>query len=148
MSELVENSIINNLIAIYPLLSKSFAKQMRKTTSIGIGPLYIIGLLFRNGIMSMSEISRRLSMSKPHVTAHVDRLIADGLAHRLYDEKDRRVINIELTPAGSEQFIRVRQNVSDDMRCHLQLLNDGQQEALLQATHTVHDYVYSVINSK
>jgi len=145
MSELVENSIVDNLISIHPLLSKSFSRQLRKSTSIGIGSLYIMGLLFREGTMSMSEIGRRLSMPKPHVTGYVDKLAAEGFAERRYDERDRRVINVTLTPAGSEQFVLVRSRVSDEMKRYLHLLGEEQQLALRQATQTVHEYLHHVL---
>lgn len=56
-----------------------------------------------NGL-NMSELSDWLLVSKGNVTAIVERLISDGLARRLPQEGDRRIIRVLLTAKGKADF--------------------------------------------
>ena len=56
-----------------------------------------------NGL-NMSELSDWLLVSKGNVTAIVERLISDGLAQRLPQEGDRRIIRVLLTAKGKADF--------------------------------------------
>ena len=49
----------------------------------------------------MTDVSRRLAISKPAATQVVNRLVEKGLVERLSDENDRRVVYIRATDAGS-----------------------------------------------
>ncbi len=42
----------------------------------------------------MSEIGRRVYISKSNMTSLIDKLVENGLAERIPDTNDRRVINI------------------------------------------------------
>ncbi|MDA8125646.1 MAG: MarR family transcriptional regulator [Deltaproteobacteria bacterium] len=55
-----------------------------------------------NGRQKMSVISDRLGLSKPLVTQHVDRLVAEGYLERSADPSDRRIIHIDITSKGSK----------------------------------------------
>ena len=48
----------------------------------------------------MNELAGFLRISRPSATGLVDRLIAQGLAAREGDRKDRRVVRVNLTPKG------------------------------------------------
>ena len=55
----------------------------------------------REGILPMSELGKHLYISKPYMSTLVDQLIRDGYVERIPDTRDRRVININITPAGT-----------------------------------------------
>jgi DNA-binding MarR family transcriptional regulator len=63
-------------------------------------------VIWKKHSLTMSEIAKKLSFSKPYVTALVDRLIAKGFVTRMADDKDRRIINIALTASGTEDTIK------------------------------------------
>ena len=48
----------------------------------------------------MTDVSRRMVISKPAATQVVNRLVENGLVERLSDESDRRVVYIRATEAG------------------------------------------------
>ena len=54
------------------------------------------------GPIRMSEIGRHMEVSKPYMTALVDKLIDEGLVERITDPDDRRVVIIRITPAGRD----------------------------------------------
>jgi len=145
MNQLTESSIVENLVSIHPLLSKSFSRQMRTTSNLTPGSLYVLGLISRYGKLSMSEIGRKLSMPKPHVTCHVDRLIDESMATRANDLHDRRIINVEITPKGTQRFDEIKWMIGKELRSRLELLSDDEQQALLDAAKTVHQLLYKIL---
>lgn len=52
------------------------------------------------GLVRMSEIGRHMEISKPYMTALVNKLISEGLVERVMEPGDRRVVNIRITAAG------------------------------------------------
>jgi DNA-binding MarR family transcriptional regulator len=137
--------IAENLMSIHPLLYKSISKPMRKNTSITPGGMYVLGSLKRNGILSMSDIGKCLSMPKPHVTVIVDRLIEEGYVERQNDPKDRRVINILLTEKGLKDFEEIKQNLSENLKEKLSLLNVEEQEQLSVSSQNVKEILISIL---
>lgn len=53
-----------------------------------------------------ARVARRLAIRKPTATALADGLVAAGYATRGGDAEDRRVVRLELTPAGIEATAR------------------------------------------
>lgn len=53
------------------------------------------------------QIAERLITRQPDITRLVDRLIEAGLARRRRCEEDRRVVYVELTPAGRKLLARL-----------------------------------------
>jgi DNA-binding MarR family transcriptional regulator len=50
----------------------------------------------------MHQIADRLGSERSNVTGIIDRLEARGLVERQPDDRDRRIKNVVLTPAGQE----------------------------------------------
>jgi len=82
----------------------------------GVKPLphdpayWVLGLLTREEL-SISDIGRRLSRSKPSMTLLISKLITEGKAQRLPDKSDRRVIRIAITPKGRKFLASKREEV-------------------------------------
>lgn len=74
------------------------------------GSLAAMGLLFREewphngGCLRMTDVSRRLMISKPAATQAVARMVDHGLLERVSDENDRRVVYIRPTESGKRLF--------------------------------------------
>jgi DNA-binding MarR family transcriptional regulator len=58
------------------------------------------------GPMRMSALSQRLLVSNGNASTIVNRLEKDGLAERISQSEDRRVVNVTLTDEGRRQFER------------------------------------------
>lgn len=73
------------------------------------GTLAVFGQLFQDGWnarMRMTEISRKLQISKPAATQVVARMVDHGLVERVSDASDRRVVYIQATAPGRELYER------------------------------------------
>ena len=94
--------------ALYALLER-LTKLVRSQAfgdSETTSALAALTLLFQEELMAgetpvrMTDVSRRLAISKPAATQVVNRLVQNGRVERLSDESDRRVVYIRATEAG------------------------------------------------
>jgi len=77
----------------------------------------IMFLLWREGALPISEISRRTSLGKSTLTAMLDRLERDGHARRVRSVEDRRVVLVEATARNAhDQAVFVA--ASEEMARH------------------------------
>ena len=137
--------IIENLIYLHPLLSKSLTRSIRAKTNLNPGSLYILGLLGKYDVLSMSEIGCKLAIPKPHVTAQVDKLIAEDMVERLFDNNDRRIVNIRITEKGKNDFKAIKQEISKDMRERIEKLNEQRLSILFDSTQQVRDILSEIM---
>lgn len=140
------DKIIENLISIHPLLSKGLTRSIRSKTNLNPGSLFVIGILSKYEILSMSEIGCKLGMPKPHVTAHIDKLIAEEMAERVFDPKDRRVINVRLTQKGIADFQDIKNELSKDMRTRIEKLDMDKLLILSESTANVRNILSEIMN--
>jgi DNA-binding MarR family transcriptional regulator len=101
MTEPVKERIAENLITLLPFYHKKIFRPRNGVTAMQAAQYRTLGTLIREGAhLPMSELGSRLYISKSYMTVLVDDLIRNGYARRIPDAKDRRVINIGITPAG------------------------------------------------
>jgi len=111
--------------------------SIRTRTALNPVSWWVLKLVYRNEMLTMSEIGCRLQIPKPHVTAQIDKLIAENLVERLDDPNDRRIINIRLTEKGKENHDKIAQDVSEDMLQRIKQLDPQKIAELLESTQKV-----------
>lgn len=129
--------IVDNLFFISPMLSRVLRHSIRTRTALNPISWWVLKLVYRNEMLTMSEIGCRLQIPKPHVTAQIDKLIAESLVERLDDPNDRRIINIRLTKKGKENHDKIAQDVSEDMQHRIKQLDPQKIAELLESTQKV-----------
>jgi len=139
---------IENLISIHPLLSKSFTRSIRSKTNLNPGSLYVLGVLTRHGMLSMSEIGCKLAMPKPHITGLVDKLIAEELVERTYDPKDRRIVNVHITEKGAADFNAIKLEISQELRQKLEKLDAHTLQVLSESSQHVKDILTTIVQQQ
>ena len=77
-----------------------YTKELNKKYRISSAQLNCLLALHENGSMPSSRIARHIFVKPSTVTGIIDRLEQKGLARRIRQSADRRVITIELTPEG------------------------------------------------
>ena len=137
MTEINIDIVVENLIHLQPLLYKNLLKPTRTKTPLPPGAIFVMWVLKRKGIISMSDIGRNLSMPKPHVTGLVDKLIADELVERVNDPNDRRIVNVQMTEKGFQCLLEIKQDMSEDLRQKLSNLDEEKLQVLSIATRQV-----------
>ncbi|MCX6258483.1 MAG: MarR family transcriptional regulator [Bacteroidia bacterium] len=148
MSETNIDKVAENLMAILPLLHKNLIKRVKSKTNIPVGSLFVMSVLKSHGILSMSEIGHKLAMPNPHITGLVDRLIAEGLAERINEPHDRRIVNIKITEKGIESFIAIKKDISEDLRKKLSELDENKLKVLSGASRQVKEILITIFNEE
>lgn len=102
------------LFSTWTLLHQSYLltyKYLDQIVSrLGISQAQASVLLVLKGAgkpLPLSRLARYLVQEAQSVTSLVDRLEARQLVRRVPDQRDRRVIHVELTPAGDEMFDQI-----------------------------------------
>ncbi len=142
------DTVIENLISIHPLLKKSFSKAIRSKTNLNPGSLHVLGILNNHKVLSMSEIGCSLSMPKSHITGLVDKLIAENMVERLYDPKDRRIVNVHITEKGIADFNDMKQEISQDLRRKLEKLDADTLHVFSESSQHVKDILESIVQEQ
>ena len=82
--------------------SELYTKELNKKYQISAAQLNCILTLYENGPLPPSKIADHMMVKSSTVTGVVDRLEIKGLAERMRNSPDRRVITIQLTEAGKK----------------------------------------------
>jgi DNA-binding MarR family transcriptional regulator len=79
-----------------------YTKELNKKYQVSSAQLNCILTLYEYGPLPLSKIARHIMVKSSTVTGVVDRLEKKGLAERMRNSPDRRVIIIQLTEAGKK----------------------------------------------
>ena len=141
------DSVAEHLAHIVPILKRIFIKGLRTKTNLAPQILYTLGALAYHGKLTMTRIGNHLSGPKPHVTALVDKLIAEGLVERLNDEHDRRIIYIQLTEKGRETFKESKRIMTESFRSDLTMFDEEKIHRLHECTVFIRDTLDEMVKS-
>ncbi len=89
-----------DLVSLIPLYHTVVLKHGAGLSGFPAARFRILHILAMSGSSPISEIGRRVCISKPHMTAIIDSLTGEGLVTRRPDPADRRVIRIRITRKG------------------------------------------------
>jgi DNA-binding MarR family transcriptional regulator len=139
MEDVVLAKIVENLLNGLPLIHRKLTSVLNEGGSKGLSHYHfaILGVLSKSNSLPVSEIGRRLMISKPQMTAIIDRLVELNLVNRHADTEDRRITHIELTTQGKEELILARQQITQNVERKLANLNKEDLELLSGALQTL-----------
>ncbi len=80
----------------------------------------------------MTELAGAACRSQGTMTGIIDRLVRNGLVERKTDQADRRVVLVNLTPAGRDFLNSIRQARLDRLDAMLEGLPEAEREALCE----------------
>jgi len=104
MSEYISvNEFARRLVDVFPQVMRGVMRRQTDALTKGqiTAPQFLVlDLIYRLGPQKMGVLAETLSVSLPAASGLVDRLHKLGLVERVYEEKDRRIIRIELKPRG------------------------------------------------
>jgi DNA-binding MarR family transcriptional regulator len=83
----------------------------------------VLATVLKEGPLPTSEIGKRMDISKPYMTALIDKLIEEGLVQRIPDMDDRRIINVAATKAGVDFFKEFRNRARKLIKQNLSTLS-------------------------
>src|SRR6202166_5296589 len=89
--------IANSLRPVLLHLNRHLRREVH-TSGVSAGQLSLLGLIEGNPGIGLAELASREGTAMPSVCSHIDRLEASGLITRRQAERDRRRVDLEVTP--------------------------------------------------
>src|SRR5487761_74937 len=99
--------IANQLRPVLLHLNRHLRREVH-TSGVSPGQLSLLGLIDGNPGIGVAELAAREGTSMPSVCSHIDRLEASGLITRRQAERDRRRVDLEVTPEGQRVLKVIR----------------------------------------
>lgn len=109
-------AISGNLYEALPLLPKRLVRIEAITHEFGMPFSHIqILCMLSDKSMTIGDISSSLGIAKPNITPLLDALHDRGLLERCRSDKDRRIVNVRLLPAGVEMSQQIRAAIAQQV---------------------------------
>ncbi len=124
MTNDVRDRAAKELLALMPFYHKHIMKTGYGISGMQAAQYRVLGVLMKAGSLPVSEIGRRLYISKPYMTALIDTLIEGGFVKRQPDLTDRRVINITITEQGKKYLKQSVTLFKNELKVLLSNLDD------------------------
>ena len=133
------DDIADNLITVFALFHKHIMHLDDRGPDFGLSRSHIelLFVLDDLGSLPMSKIGELLYISKPYVTALVDKLDAQGMVKRLPGKNDRRVTNITLTNEGRTYLKEHKKLLRRNIKSRLTTLSDDDRVELSTSLTTM-----------
>ncbi len=112
MSSIPISEFADRLNEIMPVLVREFSHRQPEVIYKGkvtLPQIIILEFLNSKGSAKMKDIASFMKVSTPATTGIVNRLVNSGYTARDFDESDRRIINIRITPKGQSLIKMIRQ---------------------------------------
>lgn len=133
------NQLLEDFYLINPMFRRLFFHHKMNFKGHKMPPsnYRVLKILRKCGAIPMSEIGRKVYISRPNMTSLIDKLVEEGLAERAQDENDRRVIKIAITKKGEESLWKWSEKHHSKMKDKLSVLSEEDLENLYESLETI-----------
>jgi len=146
MKNNIYDEIIEDMYASTKLIKSMFMKIAEKNRDIKLihSNHFILEILLKNGAVSMTELGEDMGISKPNLTVIIDHLIEEKLVKRVYDEKDRRIIRIKITPSGEKILKDTKNMIKKEFIKLLASLNQNEIDTLSESIKNMKNIIIKI----
>ena len=139
--------LIEKLVYLIPTLEKRLIKSLDIGCEPNLSPLQhrAIFILHDEGMLSMSELSKNMSVSKQQLTIIIDKLLKANFVERVYNKNDRRIINVKLSEEGNNFLCLFKTKIVKDMHLRVKALNEDEVNTLLNAIDDIYNITKKLI---
>ncbi len=131
-------SIAEDLFVTFPMFLRRVSRDEANLAARTHDPSrFLLGAIQKHGPVPMSSIGTRMGISKPYMTALVNKLIDEGYVRRFPDAQDRRVINVTITKAGKEALAEFMKTTKTIVVRNLSTLSPAEIAALRESVETM-----------
>jgi DNA-binding MarR family transcriptional regulator len=110
-----------------------FFRRLSPDTGLSLTAAATLSSLDRNGPARLTELAVRQGVTQPAMTQLVTRLQESGLAERMPDPDDGRVVRVQITDAGLTELRRRRAFRTERLGALFDRLTEDEQTALVAA---------------
>lgn len=127
------------------MVNDEIRKKVKKEfcdINITVPQVMLIGILFHNDEMRVSEISKKMNLSISTVSGIIDRLEEHGRVIRRRSNKDRRVVKVSLTEQFKTKVEKKHLKIGYHLEEYIKLASNEQLDIIFNGLKTLE----SVIN--
>jgi MarR family transcriptional regulator, 2-MHQ and catechol-resistance regulon repressor len=143
------NKMTDDLYLLFPLIRRKLFihKKSFKHIKMPHSYFHILKVLKKRGELPISELGRKVCISKSNMTSLIDKLVKNGLAERIPDKNDRRVINIALTDKGNDMVNHWRHYSNNDIKMKLSSLSEEDLELFYESVNNIKNILNKIDES-
>lgn len=93
---------------------------------------------------SLTNIGKKLRVSKLQITSRMDELVSEGLIERVHDENDRRIIRVILTSKGQDFINNNTKYFNEHLKDLLSSLSLAEVDELNKSIITIKNIVLKI----
>ncbi len=131
------DDMLDDVEAVIPLLHRTVLRPHGLLHNPMSSDFKVMGILMRHGPLPMSRIGTWLGISKPNMTAIIDKLIAEGRVERRQDPEDRRVVVVSLSVSGKEYMDACWREARESVRAKLSTLSEKERDTLYNSLENI-----------
>ena len=131
------DQMLDDIFNVVPLFHRTLLKPENPARNPMSSDFKVMGILMRHGPLPMSKIGQWLGISKPNMTAIIDKLIEDGRVERRQDPKDRRVVEVSLTAEGKSYVQDCWKEAREQIKARLSTLAPEEIDTLYESLENI-----------
>jgi DNA-binding MarR family transcriptional regulator len=139
--------MVDSLLGYLPLFNMEIFNPKELRNELPRNYMVIINSKYYEN-QPISVMADKLSISRSHMTGHIDQLVKEGLLRKVPDKKDRRIIRIETTPEGRAVREKYQKIFETHIEEKLSLLSPEELEELYKSIDTIQNVVTKFLSTK
>ncbi|KPL60721.1 hypothetical protein AM506_05745 [Rossellomorea vietnamensis] len=132
--EQIQHSYIDRLFTAFHVTNRHIQQEMAvalKDMNLTGPQFFILYLLSTSEDMKSTELAEKLDVKPSAITVMIDRLLKNDLVARQRDERDRRIVKLELTSFGREVFGKAKMKRREIFSRYLAYLDETDIDQLV-----------------
>ncbi|GAA0181163.1 hypothetical protein SH2C18_37350 [Clostridium sediminicola] len=106
MDTLKKNQVSEIMYKIYEYMYR-FEKKEERLFGISWNELYLLTIIYKGNKITVSQCSKKLEIPMFSTSRMITKLENNGLIQRINNEKDKRIVNIIVSPKGLDLIHKV-----------------------------------------
>ncbi len=131
------DQMLDDIYNVIPLFHRTILRHDSLSHNPMGSDFKVMGILRKHGPLPMSRIGYWLGISKPNMTAIINKLIAEGRVERREDPNDRRIVEVALTAEGTKHIEECWKEGRESVRAKLSTLSDEEKDTLYKALEDI-----------
>ncbi len=144
--EQIQQSYIDRLFTAFHVANRHIQQEMSlalKDMKLTGPQFFILYLLSTSEDMKSTELAEKLDVKPSAITVMIDRLLKNDLVLRQRDERDRRIVKLQLTSLGREIFEKAKRKRREIFSRYLAYLDEEDVDQLV----TIYEKLATVIEN-
>ena len=132
--EQIQQSYIDRLFTAFHVANRHIQQEMSlalKDMKLTGPQFFILYLLSTSEDMKSTELAEKLDVKPSAITVMIDRLLKNDLVLRQRDERDRRIVKLQLTSLGREIFEKAKRKRREIFSRYLAYLDEEDVDQLV-----------------